>query len=199
MFNGNAILAGLFYDVYSYSALAAMLSLETLFFGFTIGYSAVITSDLSKLIILKEIEQAKKYIIVSNIIVISISAVVFISLIVFKEYLVHFLINSEGSQKVLRELVWGFSFYVVSFLYANIMIGVCKVIRKERIMTKVMIFLNVFVNFGLMALMIYLGCNVSSILWAMFTVNSCVGLAEVIVIYQTDLDKEADLIIKQMQ
>ena len=79
MLVGNKFIASFILDIYHFAALGSIMCLDNINFGFAMGISATMASEITNLIVSRDLLQAKKYIKLSLILIFAIGVIVCIT------------------------------------------------------------------------------------------------------------------------
>ena len=107
-----------------------------------------------------------------------------------KDVLAVSLISDVQSQQVVRDIVYPTAIYFMSQIIMNGLIGICKAIRKEQIMTVIIAFFCITVNFASLYVMLDYDMGVCSFLYSNVVATAGIIIAQLIIIYRADLDEE---------
>ena len=199
MMTVNRLFASMLLNKYAFSSVAITLAVNDMFYGLALGYAAVVGSDLSILMVNKIFAPTKKYMIASIIIIFAYTILSVIVLIAFKQEIAELLISNHISQQILVDNMISFAFFEFWLILCFSLYGICRGIGREKVLANVMIFCCIVINFGAQLILIFcIKVLNSAFFWAMGTCCLCISIGEFVIIWRTDLEKEADAMIKKV-
>ena len=130
-----------------FSGFASLMGIYDLMYGTDVGFSAVIASDMSKLMVNRHIVATKKYMKASIIIIFGYSCFFTAGLIAGKRIIAKLLNNDEISQQGIIDMMLSYAFYVFWSTLSFSLNGIIRGIGKDRIIVRVMYFCCIIVHF----------------------------------------------------
>lgn len=196
MLNSNKFMASIILINHVYAAFASLLGTHSLITGIFMGFSAIISSDLAKLVIRNEVKLAKRYIIVSLVIIFILCSMIGSVLIIFRKNIGILLNNDERSQQSITEFIIPFTCYEFTISGVHMLNGICRAIGKDKIIVVVLALGFVVVqpvSWVLLKFCLNVGDN--SFFLAMGIGCGFICICELFVIFKATFYKKADTLI----